>query len=50
MLPRITDVERIVVKNPFRESVAKWFSISANHCQVIEVVRLLTDDPDGSCS
>jgi len=46
MLPRITDVERIVVKNPFRESVAKWFSISANHCQVIEVVRLLTDDPD----
>lgn len=46
MLPRITDVERIVVKIPFRENVAKWFSISANHCQVIEVIRVLTDDPD----
>lgn len=46
MLPRVIDVERIVVKIPFRESVAKWFSISANHCQVIEVIRVITDDPE----
>jgi L-alanine-DL-glutamate epimerase-like enolase superfamily enzyme len=46
MLPRVKDVERIVVQIPFRDSVAKWFSISANHCQVIEVIRIITDDPD----
>lgn len=46
VLPRVVDVERIVVKIPFRESVSKWFSISANHCQVIEVIRIITDDPD----
>jgi L-alanine-DL-glutamate epimerase-like enolase superfamily enzyme len=46
LLPRVIDVERIVVKIPFRESVSKWFSISANHCQVIEVIRIITDDKE----
>ena len=45
-LPRVTDVQRITILNPFRSDVAKWFSISANHCQVIEIVIVETDDPN----
>ena len=45
-LPRVKAVERTVILNPFRAEVAKWFSISANHCQVLEIVRVLTDDPN----
>jgi L-alanine-DL-glutamate epimerase-like enolase superfamily enzyme len=46
MLPLVVDVERIVVRVPFRERVAKWTSIMANHVQVIEVIRVTTEDPD----
>jgi L-alanine-DL-glutamate epimerase-like enolase superfamily enzyme len=35
-----------MVRIPFREEVAKWFSISANHVQLIEVIRVITEDPD----
>lgn len=45
-LPRVTDIERIIVRVPFRESIALWQTISANHCQVVEVIRLTTDDPE----
>lgn len=45
-LPRVTDVQRITILNPFRADVAKWFSISANHCQLIEVIKVHTDSPD----
>lgn len=45
-LPRVTEVQRITILNPFRADVAKWFSISANHCQVIEIVIVETDDPN----
>ena len=46
MLPCVRDIERIVVRIPFRENVSKWFSIGANHCQVLEVIRLITDDSE----
>ena len=43
-LPRVKQVHRTLILNPFRPTVAKWFSISANHCQLIEIVRVETDD------
>lgn len=46
MLPLVVDVERIMVRVPFREGISKWFSISANHVQLIEVIRVTTEDPD----
>lgn len=45
-LPRVKDVQRTLIVNPFRANVARWFSISANHCQVIEIVKVITDVPD----
>ena len=45
-LPRVQKVERSMILNPFRSDVAKWFSISANHCQLIEVIKVITDSPD----
>lgn len=43
--PRVKDVHRWLILNPFRSDVAKWFSISANHCQVIEILVIETEDP-----
>jgi galactonate dehydratase len=45
-LPLVTEVHRWLILNPFRSDVAHWFSISANHCQVIEIVIVETDDPN----
>ncbi len=45
-LPRVTDIERIMVRVPFRQSIRIWQTISANHCQVVEVIRMHTDDPE----
>lgn len=42
-LPRVTEIQRVTILNPFRADVAKWFSISANHCQLIEVIKVFTD-------
>lgn len=46
ILPRVVSVDRILVRVPFRESIALWQSISANHVQVVEVIRVVTDDAD----
>ncbi len=46
VLPRVTDIERILVRVPFRDSIRVWQTISANHCQVVEVIRLHTEDPE----
>lgn len=45
-LPRVREVHRWLILNPFRSDVAQWFSISANHCQVIEILIVETDDPN----
>lgn len=45
MLPLVTDVERIVIQVPFRERVALWNSLLVNNFQVIEIVRVITEDP-----
>jgi len=45
-LPMVTDVERIMVRVPFRERVAEWNSILVANWQIVEVIRVVTEDPD----
>ncbi|WP_368498148.1 mandelate racemase/muconate lactonizing enzyme family protein [Herbiconiux sp. A18JL235] len=45
-LPRIREVERIVLRVPFRSSVARWNSVLISDWQQVELIRITTDDPD----
>lgn len=46
LMPRITEVERIVVRVPFRERVRPWLEVLNGQWGVIEVLRVSTDDPE----
>ncbi|MEV4894906.1 mandelate racemase/muconate lactonizing enzyme family protein [Nonomuraea sp. NPDC055795] len=43
---RIVDVERVVVRVPFRERARPWNELLVGQFGVIEVLRVRTDDPD----
>lgn len=43
---RITDVERIVVRVPFRERCRPWNEILVGQWGVSEIIRVTTNDPD----
>jgi L-alanine-DL-glutamate epimerase-like enolase superfamily enzyme len=43
---KVTDVERLTLQVPFRERIADWNELLVHQWQVVEVIRLSTDDPD----
>lgn len=46
MFPKVTDVERIFLRVPFRERVKLWNSLLVHNWQIVEVIRVLTEDPE----
>lgn len=45
-LPRVIDVERVTLRVPFRESISRWNAVLISGWQEVELVRIITDDPD----
>ncbi|HXH36235.1 MAG TPA: mandelate racemase/muconate lactonizing enzyme family protein [Plantibacter sp.] len=44
--PRITAVERFHVRVPFDRAVARWNSINNSQWELLEIVRVRTEDPE----